>query len=163
MPLALAPVAAAVPNGNRRRLRAASLRSGLVVLAADDDAANRTVLTAMLDFLAVRSVVAEDGAQTIALLGTQRFDAVLLDVRMPVLDGLEVTRRWRGIEARRSDRRTPIIGTTGTTEVVDVRACAAAGMDDVLTKPFGVDDLRLLLTDLLPSRDGAGPDENMGI
>ena len=47
--------------------------------------------------------------------------------------------------------------------MVDVRACAAAGMDDVLTKPFGVDDLRLLLTDLLPSRDGAGPDENMGI
>jgi signal transduction histidine kinase/ActR/RegA family two-component response regulator len=154
VPLALAPAAAAVPHGNPARPRSASLRSGLVVLVADDDPANRTVLTAMLDFLAVRSVVVEDGAQAIELLERQRFDVVLMDVRMPMLDGLEVTRRWREIEAGTSDRRMPIIGITGTAEVVDMRACAAAGMDDVLTKPFGVDDLRLLLADVLPSRDG---------
>jgi len=137
--------------------RLVAMHGGLVVLVADSDAANRIVVTAMLELLAVRSVVAEDGAQAVALLAARRFDAVLLQVAMPLLDGLEVTRRRRAAERGNRLRRLPIIAIAGQAERVDVQGCAAAGIDDILTKPFGVDDLRLLLSELVVRVEGPTP------
>ena len=134
-----------------------ALRGGLIVLVADDDGANRSAVTAMLERLAVRSVVAEDGAQALALVAAQCFDAVLLQVALPVLDGLEVTRRWRAAETGARLRRLPIIALAGQAERVDVQACAAAGIDDILTGPFGVDDLRLLLAELVARDEHRAP------
>lgn len=79
-----------------------------------------------------------DGEQALAALRGRRFDLVLMDMLMPVLDGLSATRQWRAIEAAEGRPRTPIVALTANAFDTDVQQSLAAGCDAHLTKPLSL-------------------------
>ncbi len=111
-----------------------------VVLVADDEPDIRAVLAAMFeDVLGVCAAVAADGAEALRVLERERPCAVLLDMRMPVVDGWEFSRRYR----RGTDRTAPIVVMTAAENAR--RRCDEVGGDDCLAKPFDIDALCALV------------------
>lgn len=117
----------------------------LRVLLAEDDTVNAVVATTMLARLGHDVVRVENGAQALARLREDDFDLALIDVRMPVMDGLEVVRSYR---AERADRpsRTPVVTLTANALEGDEAACLAAGADGYLSKPIDLASLRATVT-----------------
>lgn len=117
------------------------------VLVAEDDDVNALIVGAYLDALGVQHERVPDGRQAVghALRETGRPDLVLMDVRMPVLDGIAATREIRAQEHSLALPRLPVIALTATTQADDQAACLAAGMDEVLAKPFTHEQLAQLL------------------
>ncbi|MCX6972282.1 MAG: PAS domain S-box protein, partial [Verrucomicrobia bacterium] len=108
--------------------------SGLVLVA--DDEQNSTVLAGkMLQSLGYRAEFAADGAKALKAFEPGKFSAILMDMAMPVMDGLEATAKIRDAEAG-TECRTPIIAFTANVMPGDRERCLAAGMDDFLPKPF---------------------------
>ncbi len=121
------------PDGElvtRHWLRARRPRMNLLV--ADDSATNRTMVTRLLEKRGHTVTVVENGREAVEVVFAIRFDAVLMDVQMPEMDGLEATEAIR----EREDGRIPIIGLTGHAAESDRRRCLEAGMDNVVSKPF---------------------------
>jgi CheY-like chemotaxis protein len=141
-----APAASAPPPNEPVAVRAESPggddRWPLSVLLVDDTKVNRDLAEAMLTRMCTAVSTAQDGREALALFERQRPDVVLMDVQMPVLDGLEATRAIRGLEAEAGAARVPIIVVTGQSTDGHRRTCLEAGADECLFKPFGVDDLR---------------------
>jgi CheY-like chemotaxis protein len=104
------------------------------VLVVDDVPANRQVARAMLEAAGYEAVTAPDGAEAIAAIEREDFDAVLMDVEMPGMDGLEATRRIRALPGPRG--RVPIIALSAAALPDQIAACRAAGMDGHLAKPI---------------------------
>ncbi len=90
--------------------------------------------------------MAEDGEEALRRLAAHRYDLVLMDCQMPVMDGYEATRRIRSGAVRGVDPRIPIIALTAYAMAGDRAKCLAAGMDEHLTKPVRFDELRVTLT-----------------
>ena len=126
---------------------------GRVLLVEDNDV-NRMVAEHMLSGSGVQVVTAEHGDAALALLNSQHFDCVLMDVQMPVLDGLTATRRWREREALIGAPRVPIIALTANALAGERERCLAAGMDDYLAKPFQRQALLRLVASYLEKRPG---------
>ena len=121
-----------------------------VVMVVDDNALNRRVARALLERLGGQVVEANDGQQAVDALGSQRVDLVLMDLQMPVLDGLGATRRLR------EDRFTaPIVGLTASAGPDTAEACRAAGMNGCLSKPVQLAALHLELARVLVARGRA--------
>ena len=112
--------------------RDAVVRPGLRILVAEDNAFNQIVTTAMLENIGALVRVASDGLEALALLRSEPFDCVLMDVQMPAMDGLEATRQIRADPAL---ARTCVIAMTANAWDEDRDECLAAGMDDFVTKP----------------------------
>lgn len=117
--------------------------SGRVVLVAEDNTVNRMLAAAHLKALGCEVVLAEDGEQALAEVQATSVDAVLMDCRMPNMDGFEATRAIRGLASERA--RVPIIALTANVMDDDRTQCLAAGMDDFLPKPYTRDQLRAAL------------------
>ena len=116
--------------------------NGRTVLLVEDNAVNQMVAVAMLEALGYVVEVAGDGAEAVERLGVQRFDAVLMDCNMPVMDGFEATAAVRAAEASMPGRgRVPIVALTANALHEDRQRCIDAGMDDYLSKPFRREDL----------------------
>jgi signal transduction histidine kinase/FixJ family two-component response regulator len=107
------------------------LPSGLRVLVVDDNAVNREVAVSLLERLGASARVAHDGAQAVEMLEIERFDLVLMDMQMPVMDGLTATRTLRALHDR-----TPVVGLTANAFESDRQDCIAAGMDGFVAKPL---------------------------
>jgi CheY-like chemotaxis protein len=105
------------------------------VLLAEDDAINQMVVEAMLTRLGCEVEVAPDGAAACDAASRGRYDMILMDCHMPVMDGFEATRRIREHEAQRRVARTPIVALTADALAGDRERCLQAGMDDYMTKP----------------------------
>lgn len=119
------------------------------ILLADDDPVNRRLGQILLDQLGCEPVLAENGEQTLTLLGQERFDLVLMDMRMPGLDGMQTTRAIRDAEAADAGgRRMPIVAVTANAFKEDREACLEGGMDGFLTKPLLLEALRVELARL---------------
>ncbi|HYD19740.1 MAG TPA: response regulator, partial [Patescibacteria group bacterium] len=119
------------------------------ILLVEDYAPNALVATAFLEQLGYRYDTAGSGAQAIEKLLQGKFDAVLMDIQMPGMDGFETTRTIRREEAQAGRPRLRIIGLTAHATFADRDKCFAAGMDDFLAKPFRLEDLREKLSDQL--------------
>jgi signal transduction histidine kinase len=105
------------------------------VLLVEDDAMNRAILTDLLELMGHEAVAADDGASGVEAFENSRFDTVLLDVRMPGINGLEAAQRMRALEAETGQAPTPIYAITANSSPSDEAACLAAGMDAMLVKP----------------------------
>ncbi len=134
--------------------------SGLRVLVAEDNEINALLLTRTLERLGCIAVWARDGGEAVRLAEearsgrSQGFDLALLDVRMPVLDGLAVARRIRAAEMAQALARLPIVAVSANTAEEDRRQALAAGMDDCLAKPLSREQLRGWIQRLSQLRTG---------
>jgi PAS domain S-box-containing protein len=115
-------------------------QAGLRILLADDHPSNRQVVQMMLAELA-EVVGVEDGAQAIETFRGRPFDLVLMDMQMPVLDGLSAVREMRRLEAAEGRARTAVVMLTANTQAEHRAASAAAGADFHLGKPITVSSL----------------------
>jgi len=115
-----------------------NLRSfqGCRVLLAEDNVINIKVTVRILERSGCTVDVAENGIAAIALSQENEYDLVLMDVMMPVCDGLEATRAIRTHEERRCRGRVPIVALSASAMAEDREACLQAGMDDFVSKPF---------------------------
>jgi len=109
--------------------------SGRVLLVEDNDV-NRLVACRMLEHLGLEVATAGDGATALAMCAEQHFDCLLMDVQMPVMDGLEATRALRRREREAGRDPVPIIALTANAMFEERQRCLAAGMDAHLAKPF---------------------------
>ncbi len=115
--------------------------SNLRVLLAEDNEVNQRVALGMLNELGHDVTVVSCGREAVAVFETQDFDVVLMDCRMPGLDGFAATREIRRLEKDRGDLRVPIVAVTANALTGDRERCLAAGMDDYLSKPFSLQTL----------------------
>lgn len=120
------------------------------VLVVEDDGAVRRAVERALTFEGYDVVTARDGAEALAIVLNDNIEAIVLDVMMPIVDGLEACRRIRA----RGDT-TPILILTARTEVSDRVAGLDAGADDYLMKPFALEELLARLRALLRRSSGA--------
>jgi len=109
------------------------------ILVAEDDEVNATVARTILERLGCVVDVAPNGAKALELFKRRKYDLVLMDWQMPVMDGLEATAR---IRMTTRGGATPIIATTASRDRAE---CLMAGMNDVVPKPYRVEKLRLIL------------------
>lgn len=112
------------------------------VLVVDDHVVNQKLVGALLERWGHQVTVANNGQIGLDWLVRQRFDVVLMDMMMPVMDGLEATRRFRALE---EGRRTPIIAMTANAMESDRQRCLDAGMDDYISKPIKAQELQRAL------------------
>lgn len=108
------------------------------ILVADDGPINQDVAVGLLEMLGHTCVTANSGYEALQAIRSQRFDAVLMDLEMPEMDGIEATQRIRQWEAEHGGR-IPIIAVTAHASSDSGDKCIAAGMDGYLVKPFSSD------------------------
>ena len=111
---------------------------GMRILLVEDNLMNQEVGVELLNRAGIDVDVANNGAQALEMLAGQRYDAVLMDCQMPVMDGFEATRR---IRAQAAFAHLPILAMTANTMSGDRKKCLAAGMNDHIAKPVDVDQL----------------------
>jgi len=139
----LAPEGAAPVELVAEEVQALAVRDDApVVLVVDDHDINRRALRQILEAFGARVETAEDAQAALLASEYQIFDAILMDVRMPGMDGLEATRRLREGGANRA---TPIIAVTGAVSPDEIAACREAGMTDWVEKPVNPRDLHRAL------------------
>ena len=126
---------------------------GHEVLLVEDNPVNQTVIEAMLRSLGYQVALVGDGAQAVHSVEQRHFAAILMDCRLPIMDGYEATRQIRRL-ARHAD--VPIIALTANALQGDREACLDAGMNDYLAKPFKRIDLQRILLRWLPPRPSTG-------
>jgi two-component system response regulator MprA len=127
------------------------------VLVVDDELAVRTSLHRALGLERYDVDLAVDGRQALERVAAARYDAIVLDVSMPMLDGLEACRRMRA-----AGDRTPVLMLTARDAVDDRVAGLDAGADDYLVKPFALEELRARLRALLRRVDGPSDELRFG-
>jgi CheY-like chemotaxis protein len=121
------PAAAAAPS-------IALTAHGLRILAAEDNAVNQLVLKTLLGSMGVEASIVDNGALAVAAWAPARWDLILMDVQMPVMDGVDATRAIRALEA--GGPRTPIFALTANAMAHQNSEYLAAGMDGHLAKPI---------------------------
>lgn len=128
--------------------KAESAKSPIVdiILIADDQVTNQKILKKLAEKLGHRVLVVENGQLAVEAWQEHKPSVILMDVQMPVMDGLEATRQIRALEGQ--DRRTPIIAVTANALPEQRFEGMAAGMDEYLTKPIRMDELRRAIEQL---------------
>jgi len=156
------------PRFTRRKVRPERPNFGARVLVVEDNAVNQEVATGILEAMGCRIVSAPNGRVAVRLFAQEKFDVILMDCEMPIMNGIDATRRIRDIEAMARElpgsatvdagqirQRTPIIAVTAHA-LNEVREnCLSAGMDDFLVKPFDEQQMAETLLRWLAPRGGA--------
>jgi PAS domain S-box-containing protein len=144
---AVAATATAVDAEAEIRRRYAGQR----ILVADDEPINREVVLMQLEAVDLIADMAEDGAKAVALAQKNSYAAILMDMQMPKLNGLEATQEIRRLPGYRD---TPIIAMTANAFAEDKAKCMATGMNDFLVKPFNPEELFATLLRSLSQSEG---------
>jgi CheY-like chemotaxis protein len=120
--------------------------SAMKILVAEDHPTNRTVVSLILEPFGVELTLVEDGRQAVDAVERETFDLILMDLQMPVLDGLSAAREIRALETALGLARTPIVALSANALPEHIAQARAAGMDEHLAKPIRPDALIALLT-----------------
>jgi PAS domain S-box-containing protein len=147
------PVCEAVAGAEAGSGGGLTLAEGLKVLMADDAAPNRELVTAILRGLGVELETVCNGAEAVEAALTGDYDLILMDVHMPVMDGLDATRAIRAIAGPAG--RTPIVALTANVQPEQVLRCREAGMDGHVGKPIQMHELLTALASV-PARTQDG-------
>ncbi|MDR3797843.1 MAG: response regulator [Terracidiphilus sp.] len=121
------------------------------ILVAEDNPANREVALGILKKLGLRADAVTNGADAISALESIDYDLVVMDMRMPVMDGIEAARRIRSLDSAVRNHQVPIVAMTANAMESDWRSCIAVGMNDFVVKPVSVATLRDTLKKWLPT------------
>ena len=138
-------------------VQAAAPTAVLHVLIVDDNSTNRLVAAAICEMFGCTSEPAEDGASAVEAAASGRFDLVLMDVKMPGMDGVEATRRIRSGAGAAS--QTPIIALTANADPADAAFYRASGMNGVVEKPLQPDRLFQAMSAVLHLEGEADEDQ----
>jgi two-component system, sensor histidine kinase len=123
------------------------------ILIVDDNATNRMVAEALCDMFDCTSEQAVDGVEAVEMARGGRFDLILMDIKMPRMDGVAATRAIREMGGRVG--QTPVVALTANADPLDVQTYIAAGMQDVVEKPIKPERLAVVLSALLGGEDEA--------
>ena len=129
----------------------------LRVLAAEDNDTNQLVLKTLLRQAGVTPVMVENGRAALEAWEAQTWDIILMDIQMPVMDGVTATREIRAREAETGRARTPIIAVTANAMIHQVAEYKAAGMDGMAPKPI---DMTLLFHAMEQALEPSFPDSS---
>lgn len=125
----------------------------LAILLVEDNLLNQRIVTFSLKKYNHEVVIANNGVEAIEHFNQRKFDVILMDIMMPVMDGLEATTKIREIENKNKiEKRTPIIALTANTMDNDRDKCISYGMDEFMAKPFDIEKLNSIFDELkIPS------------
>ncbi len=144
------PVEESVDNSQSTRSEIVSIQDEVIkenlrILVAEDNEVNSKVIATFLTKLGYQFHMVINGQEAIAAMTDSKFDLVLMDYHMPVMDGVVATKEIRSREQRHGMVRTPIIAVTAAAFPEERQACVEAGMDDLLEKPVTIATLRAVL------------------
>ncbi len=128
------------------------------ILVVEDNQVNQAVAMAMLESLGLRVDVAENGLLAIEAVTLNHYDLIMMDCQMPEMDGFQATRiiREREATSNNHEKRVPIIALTAQAMEQDRTLCLGMGMDDYLSKPFSIEQLKQALSRWVPARGAGG-------
>ncbi|MUM76558.1 response regulator [Pseudodesulfovibrio sp. F-1] len=149
-------------EADRAEVEAAPPRPGLRVLLADDNALNRSLALDLLAEKGYEAVAVENGAQALEAVRSQRFDLVLMDVQMPVMDGITATRAIRDPGSGALDPQVPIVALTAHALKGDRERFLGAGMNGYIAKPIRIDDFYATVAAAVSSDSAALDDSSEG-
>lgn len=115
--------------------------SALSILVVDDCPLQQLLSSVRLSRWGIRPRLASDGVEAVLLAGERQFDLILMDIQMPVLDGVAATARIRKDERRSGTGQVPIVAYTSESLPANQRAWAVAGFTAFLAKPCGIEEL----------------------
>ncbi|MFY9152227.1 MAG: response regulator [Prolixibacteraceae bacterium] len=121
----------------------------LKILLVEDNLLNQRVVTFSLKKYNHEVIIANNGVEAVEQYRTDSFDVILMDIMMPVMDGLEATVKIREVENQNGlQKRTPIIALTANTMDNDKEKCLSYGMDEFMAKPFDIEKLKKIFREL---------------
>lgn len=141
---------AAKRGTGRTQVPAARCRAGSHVLVVDDHPANRLLMCQQLGYLGHQFTAAQQGAAGFLAWRQERFDLVIADCNMPVMNGYELSRSIREYEQREQQEPCVILGFTANAQPEEKQRCAQAGMNDCLFKPISLTALEQQLARIRP-------------
>ena len=118
------------------------------ILIVEDNEINQQIMKLSLIKLVKSVDVAENGKTALDMFGLNRYDIILMDIQMPIMNGITATKKIREIE-KSTNTHTPIIAITANAMLGDKEICLSAGIDDYLSKPYQMEDLISKMKDLL--------------
>lgn len=138
----------------KRKIKPASAKAKtkLKILLVEDYAANVLVAGTLLNEFGYEYDTATDGLKAVDKFKTDKYDLILMDIQMPIMNGLEATASIRNYERENKLNKTPIIGITAHALAADRASCFAAGMDEYISKPFNRDELLDKITNLIGNK-----------
>lgn len=139
-------------ENSNRPIETIAERSPLRILVAEDDPNNQKVLLEMLKKMGYKADAVADGTEVLKALEIQPYGIILMDIKMPQMDGIKTTHE---IRKRWPDNGPKIIAITAYAMAGDKERCLAAGMDDYVAKPVAIDNLAGVLSKYQPSKHGS--------
>ena len=135
----------------------------LRVLAAEDNAVNQLVLKTLLNQVGVEPVLVDNGVLAVEAWENETWDVILMDVQMPLMDGIAATLAIRDREAATGRRRTPIVALTANAMAHQIAAYTDAGMDSHVAKPIDAKRLFQVLEQTLVEAEGDRPADGKAV
>ena len=121
----------------------------LNILLVEDNLLNQRIVTFSLKKYNHEVTIANNGLEAVEMFHDEKYDVILMDIMMPVMDGLEATVKIREVERdQKIEKRTPIIALTANTMDNDRDKCISYGMDEFMAKPFDIEKLKTIFKEL---------------